>query len=112
MVSAKESGYSGRARRISVRDAYWRTGRPECAGSHTSVRPRRAVVRLFTACSAAAAFILFVGIIVSRVLARSVLISAVNMQIQSARLLGLGVKWLVIVLTLAMVLDHLKGWAE
>jgi hypothetical protein len=57
---------------------------------------------------AAAAFILFVGVIVSRVLARSVLISAVNMQIQSARLLSLGVKWLVIVLTLAMALDHLR----
>ena len=57
---------------------------------------------------AAAAFILFVGIIISRVLARSVLISAVNMQIQSARLLSLGVKWLVIVLTLAMALDHLR----
>jgi len=57
---------------------------------------------------AAAAFILFVGVIVSRVLARGVLISAVNMQIQSARLLSLGVKWLVIVLTLAMALDHLR----
>ena len=45
---------------------------------------------------------------VSRFLARSVLISAVNMQIQSARLLSLGVKWLVIVLTLAMALDHLR----
>ena|SRR5579863_8101493 len=57
---------------------------------------------------AAAAFILFVGVIVARFLARGVLISAVNMQIQSARLLSLGVKWLVIVLTLAMALDHLR----
>ena len=57
---------------------------------------------------AAAAVILFVGVVISRVLARSVLISAVNMQIQSARLLSLGVKWLVIVLTLAMALDHLR----
>lgn len=57
---------------------------------------------------AAAALILFVGVIVSRVLARSVLISAVNMQIQSARLLSLGVKWLVVVLTFAMALDHLR----
>lgn len=57
---------------------------------------------------AVAVVILFVGVIVSRFLARSVLISAVNMQIQSARLLSLGVKWLVIVLTLAMALDHLR----
>jgi hypothetical protein len=57
---------------------------------------------------AAAVVILFVGVVVSRFLARNVLISAVNMQIQSARLLSLGVKWLVIVLTLAMALDHLR----
>ena len=57
---------------------------------------------------AAAVVILFVGVVVSRFLARSVLISAVNMQIQSARLLSLGVKWLVIVLTFAMALDHLR----
>jgi hypothetical protein len=56
----------------------------------------------------AAVVVLFVGIIASRFLARSVLISAVNLQIQSARLLSLGVKWLVIVLSLAMALDHLK----
>jgi hypothetical protein len=56
----------------------------------------------------AAVLILVVGSIVSRFLARSVLISAVNMQIQSARLLSLGVKWLVIVLTVAMALDHLR----
>jgi hypothetical protein len=56
----------------------------------------------------AAVVVLFVGVIASRFLARSVLISAVNMQIQSARLLSLGVKWLVIVLTLAMALDHLR----
>jgi len=56
---------------------------------------------------AAAIFILFVGVVVAHVLARSVLIGAVNMQIQSARLLSLGVKWLVIILTFAMALDHL-----
>jgi hypothetical protein len=56
----------------------------------------------------AAVVILFVGVFASRFLARSVLISAVNMQIQSARLLSLGVKWLVIVLSLAMALDHLR----
>jgi hypothetical protein len=56
---------------------------------------------------AAAAMVLIFGFLVSRFLARSVLISAVNMQIQSARLLSLGVKWLVMVLTFAMALDHL-----
>jgi hypothetical protein len=57
---------------------------------------------------AAAVVVLAVGVILSRFLARSVLISAVNMHIQSARLVSLGVKWLVLVLTLAMALDHLK----
>ena len=57
---------------------------------------------------AAAVLILFAGIVISRILARGVLISAVNMQMQSARLLSLGVKWLVIVLALAMALDHLR----
>jgi hypothetical protein len=56
----------------------------------------------------AAVLVLFVGVIASRFLARSVLISAVNMQIQAARLLSLGVKWLVIVLSVAMALDHLR----
>jgi len=51
--------------------------------------------------------VLICGLLVSRFLARSVLISAVNMQIQSARLLSLGVKWLVMVLTFAMALEHL-----
>ncbi len=55
-----------------------------------------------------AAFILIGGAIVARFLARSVLIGAVNMQLQYARLLSLGVKWLVLVLTAAMVLAHLE----
>jgi hypothetical protein len=56
----------------------------------------------------AAVLILIVGSVVSRFLARSVLIGAVNMHIQSARLLSVAVKWLVIVLTAAMALDHLR----
>ena len=55
----------------------------------------------------AALLILIVGTVLARFLARGVLISAVNMQIQSARLLSLGVKWLVMVLTGAMALEHL-----
>jgi len=56
---------------------------------------------------AAAVVVLVVGVILARFLARSVLISAVNMQLQSARLLSLGVKWLVMVLACAMALGHL-----
>jgi len=55
----------------------------------------------------AALMILIVGGVAARFLARSVLIGAVNMQIQSARLLSLLVKWLVLLVTVAMALDHL-----
>jgi hypothetical protein len=51
--------------------------------------------------------LLFVGTLIARLLSRSVLISGVNMNLQYARLLGTGVKWLVMVLTVAMALDHL-----
>jgi len=54
-----------------------------------------------------AGFILIVGALVARYLARSVLIGAVNMQVPYARFLSLGVKWLVLVLTAAMALSHL-----
>src|SRR4029077_19590677 len=50
---------------------------------------------------------LLVGNVVARFLARSVLIGAVNMNLQYARLLSAGVKWMVLVLVLAMALDHL-----
>ena len=54
------------------------------------------------------AILLFLaGTIAARFLARSVLIGAVNMNLQYARLLSQGIKWLVLVLTVAMVLDHL-----
>ena len=56
----------------------------------------------------AALVILMVGNILARFLARSVLITAVNMQIQAARLLSIGVKWLVLVLAGAMALEHLR----
>ena len=55
-----------------------------------------------------AVLLLFVGTIIARFLARTVLIGAVNSQLQYARFLSLGVKWLVLVLTAAMVLDHLQ----
>ncbi len=47
------------------------------------------------------------GMIAARFLERNVLISAVNMQIHSARLLSLGVKWLVMVFAAAMALQQL-----
>jgi hypothetical protein len=55
----------------------------------------------------AAVIVLFVGNIIARFLARSVLIGAVNMNLQYARLLSMGVKWLVVVLAVAMALEHL-----
>ncbi len=59
-----------------------------------------------------AAVILLIGNIVARFLSRGVLIGAVNMNLQYARLLSLGIKWLVLVITAAMVLDHLQIGAE
>ena len=58
--------------------------------------------------SVGAILILIAGTVIARFLSRSVLIGAVNMQMQYARFLSLGVKWLVLVLTTAMVLDHLQ----
>jgi hypothetical protein len=56
----------------------------------------------------AALLVLFVGNVLARFLARSVLIGAVNLNLQYARFLSLGVKWIVIVLAFAMALDHLR----
>jgi Mechanosensitive ion channel, conserved TM helix len=55
-----------------------------------------------------AVMLLVAGGILARLLSRGALISAVNMQLQSARLISLGVKWLVLVLTAAMALHHLS----
>jgi len=55
-----------------------------------------------------AVLLLFAGTLLARFLSRSVLISAVNAQLQYARFLALGVKWLVLVLTAAMAVDHLQ----
>jgi hypothetical protein len=54
-----------------------------------------------------AVVILVAGIAGSRALERSVLIGAVNMGLQSARLLGLGARWLLVILASAMALEHL-----
>ncbi|MBZ5605440.1 MAG: hypothetical protein LAO79_24345 [Acidobacteriia bacterium] len=55
----------------------------------------------------AAAVVLLVGTVVARFLARSVLIGAVNMNLQYARLISTGVKWMIIVLAIAMALENL-----
>jgi hypothetical protein len=55
----------------------------------------------------AALAILVVGGIVARYLARAVLIGAVNMGVQYARLVSLTVKWLVLIVAAAMALDHI-----
>lgn len=52
--------------------------------------------------------VILVGNVVARYLARNVLIESVNMNLQYARLLSLGTKWLVMVLTIAMALNHLQ----
>ena len=58
--------------------------------------------------SIGAILLLVAGNLIARFLARSILIGAVNQKLQYARFLSLGVKWLVLVLTAAMVLDHLQ----
>ena len=57
---------------------------------------------------AVAILVVIAGTIVARYLARTVLIESVNMNLHYARLLSLGVKWLVMVFTIAMALDHLQ----
>ena len=56
----------------------------------------------------AAIFVLLVGAAAARFFSRSVLIGAVNLNVQYAHLLSLGVKWLILVLTGAMALNHLE----
>ncbi len=69
----------------------------------------RLVVRTFEYLPSlfAAIVVLVLGSIVARFLARGVLIGAVNMNLHHARLLSIGVKWLVLVVAGAMALDHL-----
>ena len=61
----------------------------------------------YVAHSIGALFLLAAGTLLARFLSRSVLIGGVNAKLQYARFLSLGVKWLVYVLTAAMILDHL-----
>jgi len=54
-----------------------------------------------------ALLVLLAGKVIARFISRSVLIGAVNMNLQYASLLATGVKWLILVLAVAMALDHL-----
>lgn len=56
----------------------------------------------------AAGLVLLVGGIAARFFSRSVLIGAVNLNVQYAHLLSVGLKWLILVLTGAMALNHLE----
>jgi hypothetical protein len=55
----------------------------------------------------AAFIVLAVGTLAARFLERSVLITAVNLKIHSAKLVSVGVKWMVMVLAAAMALEQL-----
>jgi hypothetical protein len=70
--------------------------------SELALRLFGSVLNLLTAI-----ILLIAGNVLARFLSRGVLISLVNMNIQQARLLSLGVKWLVLILFAAMALDHL-----
>lgn len=53
-----------------------------------------------------ALLILGVGLAAARFVERSVLIGAVNMGLQSARMIALGARWLVVLLAAAIALEH------
>ena len=55
-----------------------------------------------------AGLVLLIGAFAARFLSRTVLIGAVNLNLDYARLLSAGVKWLVNVLAVAMALEHLR----
>ena len=59
-----------------------------------------------------AAILLLAGNVLARFVSRSVLITAVNLNLSFARLLSMGVRWMILVLTGAMVLDHLALGGE
>ncbi len=54
-----------------------------------------------------AAVLLLIGNMLARYVSRSVLIAGVNLNLSYARLLSMGVRWMILVITAAMVLDHL-----
>jgi hypothetical protein len=71
--------------------------------------PSQFVIRLFAYLpDVMTAILVFIaGSIIARFLARSVLIGAVNMNLQYARLLSVGIKWLVTVLAVTIAIERL-----
>ena len=71
--------------------------------------PSQLVIRVFDYLPnvLAAIVVLIAGNVIARFLARSVLIGGVNMQLQYARLLSVGVKWLVTVLAVTIAIERL-----
>lgn len=59
-----------------------------------------------------AAILLLAGNVLARYVSRSVLVAGVNLNLSYARLLSIGVRWMILVLTGAMVLDHLALGGE
>jgi hypothetical protein len=55
-----------------------------------------------------AILLMVIGALAARFVSRSVLIGGVNMQIQQAKLLSVGVRWMVLVVAAAMALNHLS----
>jgi hypothetical protein len=55
-----------------------------------------------------AILLVIVGGVIARFLARNILIEGVNMHLQYARVVSIGVKWMVMVLAVAMALEHLR----
>lgn len=76
--------------------------------SYASAAPLQMSLLPYLTHAIGAILLLLAGTLIARFLARSVLIGAVNAQLQYARFLALGVKWLVLVLAAAMALEHLE----
>jgi len=103
---------SGSPTLLVVRFVYWciiLVGTLIGIAAFDATLTERMVLRIFAYLPnfVVAVLLILFGNVIARFLARSVLIGAVNMNLAYGRLLSLGVKWLVIVLTAAMALEHL-----
>lgn len=52
--------------------------------------------------------VILIGAVIARYLSRHVLLEAVNMNLQYARVLSAGVRWMIMTLAVTMALDHLQ----
>jgi len=78
------------------------------AAAYNDTERLTAAVFPYVARCVGAALIFLVGNLAARFLARTVLIGAVNLNLHYARLLSQAAKWTVLVITIAMTLDHLS----